>query len=410
MVESRSFVSFEEKRERELMCSSSISEKGVGGGKCTNPGGRCQCYIVGDPHIKTWDGTYFDYHGGCDLVFIKHPLLNVHIRSEPRYGWASTSHAAVEISGDIFELDDECDMKRNGKSISSPPSTLGGKEVVYHEYGFFGSTKNFEIIVVGGIYPQTVELECFPYESSQGVLVHANLSPQDFSGTEGVCGSLYGLAGLICRDGCKGCINYDCIGTSYGEDWQVDPELDGTILSNPDTSECSPPLYSDSSDDRTCSNSKNRMRHLEEKRFEENRATCEEVIPEGAPDAVKDNCAFDLTTTNDTTYLEQPFYNDPVELKPDDEPRCTAVGTNCNSLFGLIPGECVYGGCDRSEYLCFAGQCCDTEAEEDCSNSEALAAQDSCMCAIEIALLPPPFNTIVSIFVQIMLFIEDLTG
>jgi len=403
LAESRTFIPLEQKRERELMCA--VSEKDQSGGECTSSSYNCECYAHPDPHFKTWDGTYFDYHGGCDLVFIKHENLNIHIRTLPLQGYASVSHAAVEIGGKIFEVDDTCSMKLNGNSISSPPSTLGTAEIVYNNYS---NAKRFEIIVVGGAFPQTVELTCYKSYQHMGVTLHANLSPQSFEGTEGICGSLYGLSGPVCRDGCKGCIDYDCLGTSYGEDWQVDPDEDGTLLSNPDTTECSPPIGDDP--DRTCTSSKDRIRRLESERFNENLQTCAEVIPEGAPDALFENCAYDLTATNYTTFLELPFYEDPVELKPNDEPRCSAVGTNCVAIFGLFPGECIYGGCDRSKYLCSAELCCDTQADQDCSNSETLAAQDSCMCAIEIALLPSPINTIVSIVVQILLTIEDLTG
>ena len=44
----------------------------------------------GDPHIKTWGGSWFDYHGECDLVLLHVPEfdggspLSIHVRTTIR--------------------------------------------------------------------------------------------------------------------------------------------------------------------------------------------------------------------------------------------------------------------------------------------------------------------------------------
>ena len=41
---------------------------------------------MGDPHFKTWNNTYFDFHGQCDMVLLSNPSfdggagLEVHVR------------------------------------------------------------------------------------------------------------------------------------------------------------------------------------------------------------------------------------------------------------------------------------------------------------------------------------------
>lgn len=32
--------------------------------------------ISGDPHIATWSGFTYDFHGGCDLVMVHNPTFN----------------------------------------------------------------------------------------------------------------------------------------------------------------------------------------------------------------------------------------------------------------------------------------------------------------------------------------------
>ena len=46
--------------------------------------------MEGDPHVKTWGGRWFDYHGECDLVLLHVPSfhngkdLNIHVRTTIR--------------------------------------------------------------------------------------------------------------------------------------------------------------------------------------------------------------------------------------------------------------------------------------------------------------------------------------
>jgi len=64
----------------------------------------------GDPHIKTWTGEQFDFHGICDLVLVsnaefdKGAGLDVHIRSKKIREWSYVDSAAVRIGTDILEV------------------------------------------------------------------------------------------------------------------------------------------------------------------------------------------------------------------------------------------------------------------------------------------------------------------
>jgi hypothetical protein len=91
----------------------------VSTGTCDQPnGGGCSQQTVspssngayGDPHIKTWSGEKFDFHGVCDLVllcnakFNKGAGLDVHIRNKKIRQWSYVDSAAVRIGTDTLEV------------------------------------------------------------------------------------------------------------------------------------------------------------------------------------------------------------------------------------------------------------------------------------------------------------------
>jgi len=75
-------------------------------GTSSNSGGG----VYGDPHIKTWIGEQFDFHGICDLVLVsiaefgKGAGLDVHIRTKKMRQWSYVNSAAVRIGRDILEV------------------------------------------------------------------------------------------------------------------------------------------------------------------------------------------------------------------------------------------------------------------------------------------------------------------
>lgn len=72
----------------------------------------CDCGggAFGDPHIKTWTGENYDFHGVCDLVLMSNPDfknglgIDIHIRSTRTRLWSYISSAAVRIGEDILEV------------------------------------------------------------------------------------------------------------------------------------------------------------------------------------------------------------------------------------------------------------------------------------------------------------------
>jgi len=64
----------------------------------------------GDPHMTTWAGEHFDYHGLCDLVLLENHFfqddldIDIHIRTSKIREWSYISNAALRIGEDILEV------------------------------------------------------------------------------------------------------------------------------------------------------------------------------------------------------------------------------------------------------------------------------------------------------------------
>jgi hypothetical protein len=84
--------------------------------------------VIGDPHIKTWNGTWYDWHGGCDSVLLDAPNfgngagLLIHTRTKIRYDYSYIENAAIQIGGDILEVASFGEYKLNGISRVHMPT------------------------------------------------------------------------------------------------------------------------------------------------------------------------------------------------------------------------------------------------------------------------------------------------
>jgi hypothetical protein len=64
----------------------------------------------GDPHLKTWTGRVYDFHGECDLLLVKSLAFGkglgfeVQIRTDIRDDWSYISRVAVKIGEDTLEV------------------------------------------------------------------------------------------------------------------------------------------------------------------------------------------------------------------------------------------------------------------------------------------------------------------
>lgn len=87
--------------------------------------------VWGDPHLRTWAGEVFDYHGVCDLMYLQSKTHNVtiHIRTTQRYQYSFVSSAVLELNGETFELGSWGAAILNGVLMSNAndfKETIGG--------------------------------------------------------------------------------------------------------------------------------------------------------------------------------------------------------------------------------------------------------------------------------------------
>jgi len=64
----------------------------------------------GDPHITTWSGERYDFHGVCDLVLLRNQWfsnglgLDINIRNKRLKEWSYIESAVIRIGKDVFEV------------------------------------------------------------------------------------------------------------------------------------------------------------------------------------------------------------------------------------------------------------------------------------------------------------------
>jgi hypothetical protein len=173
--------------------------------------------ICGDPHIKTWSGKFFDYHGECDLVFIHAPDfdgqgadLDIHARTTIRYQYSYIESAAVQINGEILEVNAYGGHALNyvDNALAEAPAglTVGGYPVYRRE----ASEKQhfYDIVLAPG---NNITLSSF----KDLVAVHAG-NHHFPNGVTGIVGSPGG--DFLGRDGITD-MSDDT--NAFGQEWQV---------------------------------------------------------------------------------------------------------------------------------------------------------------------------------------------
>jgi len=243
----------------------------------------------GDPHLTTFSGERFDFHGICDLVlltneaFLNGAGLDIHIRNERMRMWSFIKTAAIRIGEDVFEV-------------------MGGKDGKFYFNGVEGKADNLEINEeVANISGYPVVLKTMNEKSCEFVIdlgtneaitlktwnsfVTVNIQRprvEHFRGSLGLLGH-FPTGRKVARDG-KTILN-DL--NEFGQEWQVlgsESKLFHTVEGPQYPSRCEIP-------------SSGEMR----RRLEESTVTVEEAEIACAHVDVnsKDMCMFDVMATSD---------------------------------------------------------------------------------------------------------------
>lgn len=87
--------------------------------------------IMGEPHVKKWNGEWYDWQGECDAVFLHVPDfrdglgLDIHTRTTIRYDYSFIETAAIQIGADILEVSSFGDYMLNGIAAATMPQVMG---------------------------------------------------------------------------------------------------------------------------------------------------------------------------------------------------------------------------------------------------------------------------------------------
>jgi len=181
------------------------------------PGGA-----YGDPHINTWAGETYDFHGVCDLVLFSNPIfdngsgVDVHIRNTRMSMWSFIETAAIRIGNDIFEL---TGGKNNDNFLIN-----GIVQKVNNENGVVGSISGYDIKFMQvnensrkfTINLGTNEEIVFKTWNSFVSVSVKNPTMDHFDGSLGLMGS-FPAGAMVARDGKTVFDDSD----EFGQEWQV---------------------------------------------------------------------------------------------------------------------------------------------------------------------------------------------
>jgi hypothetical protein len=172
----------------------------------------------GDPHLKTWTGRVYDFHGECDLILIKSASfdhgkgLEIQIRTEIRHDWSFIAHTAIKIGDDVLEVGTRGTFALNGVAgahltENADLNSVGGFPVKYFNYG----TRRHKFqIDIGGKQKVLVKV----YNEFLAVSVD-DAEEEDFGDAVGLMGHFH-TGKLVGREGD---IMTDT--TEFGSEWQV---------------------------------------------------------------------------------------------------------------------------------------------------------------------------------------------
>jgi len=95
--------------------------------------------VCGDPHFRMWNvnnGTWFDYHGECDLVLVDNPKLStgqnlkIHVRTKINSWYSYVESAAIQIGEEVLEIQGgKYKVLVNGKGTKQTPTLFAGYPV-----------------------------------------------------------------------------------------------------------------------------------------------------------------------------------------------------------------------------------------------------------------------------------------
>lgn len=177
----------------------------------------------GDPHVRTFSGEHYSFHGACDLVLVHNPGfadnlgMDIHIRNAPIKQWSYIDAAVLKIGHETLEVrggENTNEYYVNGVLGNAAvengelPETIAGYPVKFQWLS--GGRRSFTVDLGNG---ETVVMKTFKWFIRVNIKVK---NPDNFKTAVGLMGT-YPEGKKVARDGVTEITDYD----QFGQEWQV---------------------------------------------------------------------------------------------------------------------------------------------------------------------------------------------
>lgn len=248
----------------------------------------------GDPHIKTWGGKEFDYHGGCDLVMLDNPDfhdgvgMTIHIRTKIVTWWSYIETAVIRIGNETIEVSGGDQQQYFVNGVEGDYSV---KDFLFSQLGLkvnlkHATKKQLRVRI------DLLNADALAFEVYKD-FVRVNVKMKDmkwkkFSGSVGLMGR-YPHGETVGRDGKT--IFTDM--NAFGQEWQVrewESKLFRTVSAPQHPTKCSMPLVVPTEEEAR-EEAREARRRLGESVISREAA---EVACAAAPANSRKDCVFDV--------------------------------------------------------------------------------------------------------------------
>jgi len=172
--------------------------------------------------LQTWSGTYYDFHGQCDMVLLKNPnfeqsrAMEIHIRTKTQYEYSYIEALALQIGDEILEVGGHGNYMINGV-LGTTDDNLPEKFAGY-PMSVKKSDKKTHIYQIQTTKDELIEIKTFKQWVSISIV---NPTEAHFGQSTGMMGE-YETGRALARDGTTvlNIQNQEDVMT-LGQEWQV---------------------------------------------------------------------------------------------------------------------------------------------------------------------------------------------
>lgn len=320
------------------------------------------CTCNPDPHFRTWDGTYYDYHGGCTLVLVHVPdFLDVFIETVPVTGYSFISKVGLKVGTSTWDTDE----------TTAPPTSLNG-------YPFTETSSGsgvYELSLDNGQYVRMTS-----WNGSWSVIVYADES--NFGAATGMCGT-WSIPGLIDRSGTE-----LANGNAMGLEWKASADTDDDAFFG-FSGTCEDAISHRTDCGGACDGIKPCVCDKDGKDgkgcgtcdFGDERCPTTDAVEKACADTIgdkeKENCIFDIEQTGNLTWAEAPFYIKPQAAALSDswcdhqgKAKCEDEHEDAQCVFNCVPSE---------NFMCIPGLC---EENDTAPDNNSKGKKNRCACRV----------------------------